>query len=545
MDETAIESNWFDDNMDMPSSQREMAKKNASADQISDSIVTNRCDDYESEMSPLVYHSSESDADNNESVDTITGTPTENVTSTYSKQRHSKTKETLNSDNSEDNARILRSQQLKRRLRSSDTKHQNKSNSINRKTISKTKKKSKSNQRNVKATEKSEQSADSCCSSSTTTTTTTSTTKSSIVSHTRKKGNTLTWSQDTNTSDIQLVQEDNMTPITISSSADTLIASQNESFVYNPNFTTQSFQASPDIFSSFTEQTEVTSIAGANSTPSTSPPIPAGQSKFVDNQSKFDGSQTICTQDIFDESQDIVNTTNPIQALNTTTSDIFEITRNNVFHNVLKVNNADAMTPVKNSDNVIPTKSCFSGVRLILPRLKSDEILELQREVAQRARNSQTVSSEDLIDLTAESQLNAEISSEDGVAMVDVEKTPQRKRPLTPTTRSCVRRSSDEIYISSDDDTPSKSTSTRSGWLSKRTSNVTSPYATPHSRRRLDKWFPLRTNTTNSNRASKCTQSVLQPRNIFEKRRPKQIEHLQSNSRSMLESPSIFSSDDE
>lgn len=324
-----------------------------------------------------------------------------------------------------------------------------------------------------------------------------------------------------------------MTPITISSSSDTITDVPNEN-TPNVNYITQSLRVSPDIFSSPTAHTDENVADAMNSSADTTP-IPAGQSRFAKNQTDFEESDAICTQDILADSQDTANTTNPIEALTTTTSDIFEITRNNVFHNVLTVNDADAMTPAMKPDNATPTKSCFSGVRVVLPRLKSDEILEMQRGLPQRARE-QSQSQSEMIDLTAESQLNDAMSSKDAVIAADVEKTPQRARPLTPSTRSCVRPQSDEIYVSSDDEGPSKSPA-RSGWLTKRTSNAASPQATPRSRRRLDKWFPTRANEC------KSLQTALQPRNIFQKSGTHQVRHLRTNNR--LESPSIFSSDDE
>lgn len=536
---STIENSWFDDDMEVPPTQQVTAV--ARSDSNADAIASIRCDDYEAQMSPLVYESSESDVDDNTGDDTIQGTQTESITSTEPKQNTSKTKETPQLDDDGVTKRILRSQDRKRSLRSSNSKYQSDprlGQMLRAERKSKLGKKFKSRQNRANKTDKSDMSAYSCSSGSTTTTTTTTTTKSSTSS--RIKSEMLTWSQETSGSDIQLVQEEHMTPITISSSS-------TSPAIAPPNviFSAQRQQESPDIFDSSTEQEhdEAASAIVSNSSPSTSP-IPAGQSRFAAVQTEFDGSDTICTQDIIADSQDIANTSNPVDALCTTTSDIFEITKNNIFHNVLRVNDAEDATPAKHSDNVTPIKSCFSGVRLVLPRLKSDEILELQREVSQRAQeqsDSTNEISDELIDLTAESQLNMAISIEDVGIDANVEKTPQRKRPLTPSTRSCVRQSND-IYISSDDEGPSK-TPTRSGWIKKRTSTVTSPHATPRSRRRLDKWFPSR--ASHSSDASKSLHSVLQPRNIFGTMESKQMQRLRASGRSMPESPSLFSSDDE
>lgn len=527
-DQLEMEASWFDDDMEVPPSQGAATEKTACDHEIVDPIVAIRCDDYESQMSPLVYHSSESDADVNDEV------PTKRITLKNNKRTTSRTKETLNSVDNEVTHRTLRSQNTKRKLRSSGTKQQPEATSRHRWLSGmklKATKKSESKQKNVKGSSKTEISADSCSSGSTTATITT--TKSSIVSNGKTTGDTLTFSQDT-TSDILLVQEEHMTPITISSSSDTIIDVPNEN-TPNVNYITQSLRVSPDIFSSPTEHADENAVDAMNSSGDTTP-IPAGQSRFANNQTDFDESEAICTQDILADSQDkTANTTNPIEALSTTTSDIFEITRNNVFHNVLTVNEADAMTPAKEPDTATPTKSSFSGVRVVLPRLKSDEILEMQRGLPQRTPE-QSQSQSDLIDLTADSQLNDAIDSQEALMAADVEKTPQRERPLTPSTRSCVRPQSDEIYVSSDDERPSKSPA-RSGWLTKRTSNAASPQATPRSRRRLDKWFPTRANEC------KSLQTALQPRNIFQKSGTNQVRHLRTNDR--LESPSIFSSDDE
>lgn len=512
-----IESSWFDDDMEVPASQGEATETIPCVVKDGDPSTSAGCDEYESQMSPLVYQSSESDVD--AEVESIKGTP-ECIASTSSKKIISKTKEP--SGAGEITGRTLRSQNIKRSLRSSNRKRPTEP-TLRQRWVMDTENKAKSKQKKkVKRSGQPEVATESSCSSTSTVTTTT--TKSSTVSNARKSRDTLSWSQDTCASDIQFVQEEHMTPITISSTPDSPTAVPNENSS-NTNFTTQ---ASPDMFGSFTECTEAASIVAVHSSPSPSP-IPAGQSRFASSRIEFDSSDTLCTQDIFADSQDIASTTNPVGALCTTPSDIFEITRNNVFHNVLRVDTTEAVTPVISLDSA---KSCFSGVRVVLPRLKSDEILEMQKSVSQHARNhsnSQNGSSQELIDLTADSQLMP----------ADVEKTPQRKRPLTPSTRSCVRRPSGEIYISSDDETPSK-TPTRSGWLSKRTI-ATSPQATPRSRRQLEKWFPSRTSRNNSNK----TQSVLQPRNIFQTNEPNQMQRLRTNSRPTLGSPSIFSSDDE
>lgn len=515
-----LESSWFDDDMEVPTSQGEATKTIPCVVIGVDPSASTRCDDYESQMSPLVYHSSESDVDAD--VESIKGTPTECTASTSRKKIISKTKEPSNAGDSEVTKRTLRSQNIKRSLRSSNRKRTTEP-SLRQQWVMEIENKSKSKRKKkVGGSGKPEAATESSCSSTATTTTT----KSSTVSNARKNRDTLSWSQDTCASDIQFVQEEHLTPITISSTSDSpLVVAPNENSS-NTNFTTQ---ASPDMFGSFTESTEAASIATVHSSPSPSP-IPAGQSRFASSRIEYDSTDTLCTQDIFADSQDIASTTNPVGALCTTASDIFEITRNNVFPNVLRVDSAEAVTPVISLDT---PKSCFSGVRVVLPRLRSDEILELQKSVSQHARNyanSQKGSSQELIDLTAKSQLMS----------ADVEKTPQRKRPLTPSTRSCVRRPSGEIYISSDEEVPSK-TPTRPGWLSKRKTTAASPHTTPRSRKQLEKWFPSPTSRNNYSK----TQSVLQPRNIFQTNEPNQMQRLRTNSRPTLGSPSIFSSDDE
>lgn len=506
--------------MEVPATQHTSAAPNVGGGAASPGEI--RFDDFETQMSPLIYDSSDSEAEDNACDVTIDMSETESPAQSKCNRTNPKTKDKEISQSEDGGAikRILRSHARKRNWTESQSKT----------------KKSHDTRRNKKGESKTLNRAEESSSSNsmTTTTATITTARTSRIltrARARQWSDTISWSEETSASDIQVVQEGHMTPITISSSSDSPPNTVTYERGANLNNTIQSAQSSPDIFGSFIEQEQSQPVhaADASSQPSTSP-IPAGQSRFA-----ADDSRSICTQDFLVDSQDSADTTNPVDALCTTTSDIFEITKNNVFHNVLQVNDGD-----KHSDSIRPAKSCFSGVRVILPRLKSDEILELQRGVSQQALSSPNDTSGELIDLTAESQLNTTTGSEDKATDVDadIEKTPQRKRPLTPSTRSCVRRLNDEICISSDDE-PTPSNRPRSGWLTKRSSTVTSPHATPRSRKQLEKWFP--SHTGRSSGARRSLQSVLQPRNIFDKTNGSN----RTTSTTTLESPSIFSSDDE
>lgn len=533
--------------MEIPPSQ-DATKIISNVEMCVDLTESNRCDDYETQMSPLVYDSSESDMDDNSSVDAVRETQKVSVAS-LDGNRKTEAKRTKDTAASEDDGcvtkRILRSHNDKRCLRSSSKSIPNLKQKLLLQYGEEARKRPNSRQKTRKG--RSNESRN----SSSDNITTKKTSKSSNASKPRKPNETFTWSQETGASDIQLVRSQQMSPIIILSSSDAIFPAPNENTT-STKITPQTLQRSPDIFSSFSEHAAVDSATTTNTSPSSSP-ITAGQSKFAIDQNESDASGTICTPNASFASQDMGNTTNPIEALSTTTSDIFEITKNNIFHNVLKVHNSHSVTPVKSTENTTPsktidtptatpTKTSFTGIRVVLPRLTSDEIFDLQHPGSRRRERAESPqskrpSSEELIDLTADTQLNEMICSQDVIIVDDVEKTPQKKRLLTPSTRACIRRQSN-LSISSDDDQPPR-TPTRSPWLSKRKSNAANLLATPRSRRQLEKWFP----THAANNSIRDTSA--KPRNLFQKKEPNRVIRLRSNSRSALESPSIFSSDDE
>lgn len=268
-------------------------------------------------------------------------------------------------------------------------------------------------------------------------------------------------------SDVQLIAEECAMPIMISSSSATLVGTPGCSNKH-----------SPDLFDSFTQSNVADNINDCDIKHSIAPNLCEHSRESI----------TTCTQDFLSNSIDTANETNPVDALITTTSDIFEITRNNVFQNVLKVTSSasdvDAVVlPVKRS------RSCFTGVRVTLA---SDE---LRQNVG---------SSQELIDLTT---VESQISLNDAFISNDAT---EEKRLRTPSTQSCIGAIM----------TPK----IRSGWLSTRLRNSnkiqTSSTTTPRARRRLN-----------------LDSSIVSSNN--------RVDRSHSNVLAQVHSPNIFSSDDE
>lgn len=237
------------------------------------------------------------------------------------------------------------------------------------------------------------------------------------------------------------------------------------------------------------------------------------------------------------------------------TPDIFEITKNDVFHNVLRINSDSAMTPVSTQTPARLTKnqgsagkSCFDGVRVCLPRLCLDGIgKDKDFNVAKKTvfRKTPAPGRHDLIptielsdsDQSITRRLPARRSLDNAFEKVsdtshnrseEGEKTPPRRgMPTTPTTRSCLRMTSAERM-------------SRDGWLSKRKSprgDSSSTSTTPTSRRRLDDSFGPSPLATTSNLAA------ITPRSLFELKAGRRI--TRSRSVAFCEHPIIVSSSDE
>lgn len=320
------------------------------------------------------------------------------------------------------------------------------------------------------------------------------------------------------TSDVQILSEQ-ASVITISSTED-------QSQRLNENrketeFNSETNCSSPDLFNSFTSvKSEPRSQIKCNA--------PNSQDK-PHNNSEVDTFRNVFGPP--DECDDI-------DLLSSRNVDIFEITKNNVFDNVLCSAN-DRITPFKSNpiQNPNPNTSCLSGLRVMLPKFDGHKISEIQNEILSHLQSSQKqMSTEDsVVDLTLNSTQNliVEVSSDDSNR--NREQTPERKQDLTPSTRSCLKPNSSV-------EKKKRSSRLRHGWL---TTSRVSPQSTPQSRRRLDKWR-RRMNDLQPDDDAKVTK----PRNLFNEFKsttPKLSQRLRKRnfpSTSAHESPNIFSDHD-
>lgn len=330
------------------------------------------------------------------------------------------------------------------------------------------------------------------------------------------------------TSDVQIVEQSHNSPILISSSS--IVESQVPDEIPKPksdNPKATSMCPSPDLFESFT------SIKSE----------PASQ-KSDKNQSKYDDKPQDDTElntfrDVFgrpDECDDI-------DLLSNKNVDIFEITKNSVFGNVL-CSADDRITPLKSNPNVSktttrpsPNTSCLSGLRVVIPGMEAADTPS--DRLSQRKPSIDNNDDDDiLVDLTSsESQLIIEISSEDSNR--NIEKTPEHRQELTPSTRSCLKP---DLSTEQRKRTPRL----RTGWLS---TTRTSPLSgTPQSRRRLEKWRKRMSDLRPDENVK-----ITKPRNLINefkssKTKPTSIERKRLNvgaSTSTQRSPNIFSDNDE
>lgn len=219
--------------------------------------------------------------------------------------------------------------------------------------------------------------------------------------------------------------------------------------------------------------------------------------------------------DIFNHIVNFDESRNSISKLTTKTTDIFEITKNNVFPNVLRVRSDTTITPVPNiSWNVSATKvsTCFSGIKVAVPGCSSvtEEAGPSIKRQSGELKNNPKKNDESFIDLTATStpllttadreKLNG-YSSSDEIEIIstppELETTPKRKQQLTPSTRSCLKRLAEPHDLV---DAKAKTTSpNKSGWIHSKRSLV---------RRSLNNGTPTR-------RSLRYPQSThAKPRNI-------------------------------
>lgn len=344
-------------------------------------------------------------------------------------------------------------------------------------------------------------------------------------------------------SDVQIISQKTLSPIVISTSEDDRSEAPPDAqkIELNSDFSCPS----PDLFSSFTSaRSDVLS------------------QKVLNNQENQIEHQNDVQNDTFREVFGAPDECDDIDLLSNTNVDIFEITKNSVFDNVL-CSADDKITPLKRSQKMRSTPkntsprsmNCLSGLRVILPRLNHHQVEQIQnglmsqesqlsqQQPQQQSQLSPSIlsASDDVIDLTAhETQKIIEINSDDSVQ--NREKTPERKQELTPSTRSCLKRYADDR--STTEERRKKSPYARLGWL---TSSRTSPRSTnvdttPQSRRRLDKW---RKRTDEANLNVDEIAKVSKPRNLFNEFKSKSKPNHRSRhdipSTSHAQSPIIFS----
>lgn len=341
-----------------------------------------------------------------------------------------------------------------------------------------------------------------------------------------------------NASDVQIISQKTLSPIVISTSEDDRSEAPPNSQKIELNSDISC--PSPDLFGSFTSARS-----------------DALSQKLLNNQENRNEHRNDVQNDTFREVFGAPDECDDIDLLSNTNVDIFEITKNSVFDNVL-CSADDKITPLKRSPNLRSTQkksstsmNCLSGLRVILPRLNHHQVEQIQNElISQQSELSQEQqsqpppilsASDDVIDLTAhETQKIIEINSDDSVQ--NREKTPERKQELTPSTRSCLKRYADDR--STTEERRKKSPYARLGWLtssrtSPRTNNVDT---TPQSRRRLDKW---RKRTDEGNLNADEIVNVSRPRNLFNEFKSKSKPNLRSRhdipSTSNAQSPIIFS----
>lgn len=323
------------------------------------------------------------------------------------------------------------------------------------------------------------------------------------------------------TSDVQIIS-DHASIITISSSEEQPLSdSKNEKETeFDTGTGTVTHCPSPDLFNSFISVKSEPATQTKSSTPSS-------QDKQQD-----------ATENTFTAVFGPPDECDDIDLLSSKNGDIFEITKNSVFDNVLCSAN-DRITPFKGTSTqnlkVSSNTSCLSGLKIKLPIFDGHRVAEIQNDILAELQSSQKSSSTDdsVVDLTLnESQNIIEVSSDDSNR--NREKTPERKLDLTPSTRSCLKPNSSI-------EKRKRSSYVRHGWLS---TSRTSPQSTPQSRRRLDRWRK-RLNELHPDENVKVTK----PRKLFDEfksnaKSSQRIRQKNLPSTSTHESPNIFSDHD-
>lgn len=330
------------------------------------------------------------------------------------------------------------------------------------------------------------------------------------------------------TSDVQIIS-DRSSPITISSNSTTDDSKNVEQLEKNKSeietqFTADEPSSSPDLFSSFnTTRTEIPD----------------------ENLKKNKQPKTL--QDLFgapDECDDIDLSTH-------SNVDVFEITKNNVFENIL-CSAKNRITPTIQPNEMRPActtvkcasnRNCLSGLRIVLPKLDERQVERIRNEL-QSQSNSQVIEMiakpVDVIDLTSTQNDIDNLIDSDFIGQ-NIERTPDKKQELTPSTRSCLKRSS-TCDDKTDDEKRRRIPLDDAGWISiKRSPSAT---GTPHSRRRLEKWL----NRTRESETSDHPVKVSKPRNLckeFKSRANSRKRGECTSSTTDTQSPNIFSDPDD
>lgn len=265
-------------------------------------------------------------------------------------------------------------------------------------------------------------------------------------------------------SEVEIIDNDSDSPIVISSGE---IMEQRLTQAGTSN-------ASPDLFSSIAGSQPNASAIKMFSSQSEDEDIPKSFSKLGDVAQSTPRSQRFKSAD-------------------TETPNIFEITTNNQFSNVLSVRDRDTVTPLT-KDNI-----ALREVRVLLPRLTSQDLKHL-RPICEESEEklSSSTTDTDFIDLTSNNRRKVEHESI---------RTPKRKLQLSPSTRSCVKRAA--ILISSDEDEDNQQkgqsqSAKKSDWLKKENVNKTTPRS-----RRLQSWLK-------ANASLNEPKSGIRPRNLFQ-----------------------------
>lgn len=311
-----------------------------------------------------------------------------------------------------------------------------------------------------------------------------------------------------NASDIQILSEISMSPITISSSS----AEGNSNIECHKQSEHEKNigMNSPDLFSSLdSSKSEL-----------------FNQKQTEDTIQKLFGAPDDCDD---------------IDLMSNSAVDIFEITKNNVFSNVLCSAN-DKITPTiqankKSNSRTERDRNCLSGLRVVLPKLDEQQVEIIRSQLQSQSRLIERKQiPNDIVDLTNSQTVDYVkiIDSNDTKNIDDLERTPERKRELTPSTRSCLKRHSINMRNS---DHKKLRTPSKFGWISTRRPQQLS--GTP-SRRRLEKWL--------DNDASPKLTKIAKPKNLINEFKSKSKNRPQrkcSLLNVVTQSPNIFSDPDD